>query len=502
MSKLKIIVIGSGMAGLYAGAYLAREGMAVTVLEKEPTPGGLLASFHRQGSWFDTGLHYLGSLSRGQALWRYFQALDLFPLCQFDAMDEAGFEEYHFPGFKFAVPQGWDGLIRSLEAVFPEEQTGIRECAADWQRLAGRFPLYNIQTEYKPGQEGEILADPLALQPLAQYLEEHFHNPRLRAVLSANNALYGIAPDECPLYIHALIMDSFVSGAWRVHGPSRALVQALVQRLREAGGELRVNARVKHLASENQRVRAVVLENGEELAADWVICTVHPKEMLGLVEPHALRPVYRQRISGLEETISVFGLSLTLRGEGVATPRRNYFLHRNWNTSEAYHTFAQDDPFDPGTIFVSPVETSPGRAKTISIMCPMLYANWSAWCGSTRAHRPEAYVQAKEKVALNLIRRLDELWPGVSNQVEFWEGATPLTFRDYTATWEGSAYGIKKSCAHLREATLSGRTRLENLLLAGQSVVLPGIVGATTSAAAAVGNIVGYEQLIRKVGRL
>lgn len=502
MGQPKVVVIGSGMAGLYAGTYLAREGMDVTILEKEPTPGGLLASFHRRGSWFDTGLHYLGSLSPGQALWRYFQALDLFPLCQFDAMDDCGFEEYRFPGFTFDVPQGWAAFVRSLETTFPLEKDAIRTCAKDWQTLAGLFPLYNLQAPLKPGQEAEILADPLALQSLAGYLQERFRDPRLRAVLSANNPLYGIAPDECPLYIHALITDSFISGAWRVHGPSRNLVQALVQRFREAGGTLRVNARVRQLASENQRVRAVVLDSGEELAADWVIFTAHPKEMLGMVAPHALRPIYQQRVSGLEETISVFGLSLTLRGAGVATPRRNYFLHRHWDTSEVYHAFAAHDPYDPDTIFVSPVETSPGYAKTISIMCPMPFAFWAPWKDTPRSNRPVAYREAKEKIALALIRRLEELWPGVGTQVDFWEGATPLTFRDYTGTWDGSAYGIKKSCEHLREATLSTRTRLENLLLAGQSVVLPGIVGATTSAAAAVGNIVGYEALVKKLARL
>jgi all-trans-retinol 13,14-reductase len=502
MSKSKVVVIGSGMAGLYAGAYLAREGFSVTVLEKEPTPGGLLASFCRQGNWFDTGVHYLGSLSRGQTLWRYFQALDLFPLCQFDAMDNEGFEEYRFPGFAFSVPQGWDAFIQSLEAAFPLEKEGIRACAAEWRRLASQFPLYNLSREFAPGQEAEVLSNPLALQPLAGYLQERFRDPRLRAVLSANNALYGIAPDECPLYIHALITDSFLSGAWRVHGPSRVLVQALATRLREAGGELRCNARIQRLASENQRVRAAVLDSGEEIAADWFISTVHPKAMLGFMEPHTLRPVYRQRISDLEETISAFGLSLTLRGQGVPTPRRNYFLHRDLDTSAVYHRFKTSDPFDPATVFVSPMESSPGFARTLSIMCPMAYSAWAPWESSLRGARPEGYLRAKEQMALSLIARLEELWPGVGARVEVWEGATPLTFRDYTGTWEGSAYGIKKSVAHLREATLSVRTRLENLLLAGQSVVLPGIVGATTSAAAAVGNILGYAELLHKLGRL
>jgi all-trans-retinol 13,14-reductase len=502
MGKTKVVIIGSGMSGLFAGALLAREGVDVTVLEKEPNPGGLLASFRRRGTWFDTGVHYLGSLAPGQVLWKYFQTLDLFPLCQFDQMDARGLEEYRFPGgYSFQVPQGWDAYEQHLVDSFPAEKSAIQACVRDWRSMAEHFPLYNLNITFSPEQESEVFSDPKAAMPLREYLKQHFSDPKLRACLSANNALYGIAPDECPVYIHALIVDSFINSAWRVRGSSQTLCQALVQRLREAGGQIRLNSRVQKLVSENKRIAKAVLDSGEEITADWFISTIHPKQMLGLVDDQAVRPIYRQRINRLEETISGFVLSLSLSGEGVPTPRRNYFLHRTWDTAAAYHVKDKEAWFNPEAIFVSPLETSPGYSRTISIMCPMPWPIWSAWQDSTRASRPEAYRQTKERIARVLIQRLEEVWPGISQRVEFWDGATPLTFRDYTGTWEGSAYGIKKGCTQLRESTLSVRTRSENLLLAGQSVVLPGIVGATISAAAASGIIMGFPNLIKRLSQ-
>jgi all-trans-retinol 13,14-reductase len=501
MGSSKIVVMGSGMSGLFAGALLAREGLSVTVLEKEPSPGGLLTSFQRRGSWFDTGVHYLGSLAPGQVLWKYFNALDLFSLCQFDELDPNGFEEYRFPGLNFRLPRGWEAAARRLEEVFPKEKENLRACIRDWRRIAEHFPLYNLDTEIVPGRESEFLSDPQALMPLSRYLQERFSDERLRAVLSANNALYGIEPDDCPVYIHALIMDSFIQSAWRVRGSSRALCRALLQRLCEAGGEMKVRSRVTRLVTEGNRVRAAVLDSGEEITGDWFISTLHPKHMLGMLGEHAVRPIYRQRILSLDETISVFGLSLALSGNGVPSPRRNYFLHRSWDTGEAYGMRTEAEFFDPSTLFISPVESSPGYARTLSIMAPMDWSLWSRWEGTSRAHRPDDYQQAKAKVAQALIRRVEEVWPGVGAQVEFWDGATPLTFQDYTGTWQGSAYGLKKSCSRLREATLSVRTRLENLVLAGQSVVLPGIMGVTISAMAAAGCIVGFPQLIGRLNK-
>ncbi len=52
---MKAIIIGSGMAGLTAGAYLARAGYEVTVYEQFPTPGGVTATLEQDGFRWDIG---------------------------------------------------------------------------------------------------------------------------------------------------------------------------------------------------------------------------------------------------------------------------------------------------------------------------------------------------------------------------------------------------------------------------------------------------------------
>ena len=52
---MKAIVIGSGFAGLSAAASLAKKGYAVTVLEKNETPGGRARVFRQDGFTFDMG---------------------------------------------------------------------------------------------------------------------------------------------------------------------------------------------------------------------------------------------------------------------------------------------------------------------------------------------------------------------------------------------------------------------------------------------------------------
>ena len=70
----------------------AKNGMQVTVLEREAQVGGCLQTFRRGAALFDTGFHYVGALGEGESLntlFSYFDLLDL-PWIQ---LDEECFDE-------------------------------------------------------------------------------------------------------------------------------------------------------------------------------------------------------------------------------------------------------------------------------------------------------------------------------------------------------------------------------------------------------------------------
>ena len=72
-----LLVIGSGIGGLVSALILAKEGRKVCVLEKNNQFGGNLQTFSRNKLIFDTGVHYIGGLSRGQNLHRFFSYLGI-----------------------------------------------------------------------------------------------------------------------------------------------------------------------------------------------------------------------------------------------------------------------------------------------------------------------------------------------------------------------------------------------------------------------------------------
>lgn len=72
--------------------------------------------------------------------------------------------------------------------------------------------------------------------------------------------------------------------------------------------------------------------------------------------------------------------------------------------------------------------------------------------------------------------------------------STPLTYRDYTLTPNGSAYGVRKDYNNPMMTLLSAKTPIPNLLLTGQSLTLHGLLGVTMSSLFTVAEVLGREE--------
>ena len=95
-------------------------------------------------------------------------------------------------------------------------------------------------------------------------------------------------------------------------------------------------------------------------------------------------------------------------------------------------------------------------------------------------------------------QRLFSLYPAFENTYRILDSASVLTFRDYLHSPTGSAYGIKQKLGQLN---LFGQLPLRNVYAAGQSAVLPGLLGAMLSSFVVSRAIVGknsYHKFVEK----
>ena len=136
MESYDAIIIGGGLGGLVTAATLSKEGLGVCVLEQHSTIGGCLQSFKRCGCNFDTGMHYVGSLNKGQIMHQYFKYLGVINDLKLQQLDPKGFDQFRFlDGTCYAHAAGYENFIDTLSSKFPEEAQGIAEVAGIIKRV-------------------------------------------------------------------------------------------------------------------------------------------------------------------------------------------------------------------------------------------------------------------------------------------------------------------------------------------------------------------------------
>lgn len=489
------VIVGSGVAGMTAGILLAREGKKVLVVEQYRKPGGLMLGYHRQGSRFPTGVHCLGSLEEGQPLWRYFKYLGVLDRIKLVKMDPGGFNEYVFPDQTFLIPQGHQAFQEKLLEYFPQEKQAILRFVEDIKKIVKNFSLYNLRSEVESPLEMSFL------QPVSAYLDSLTDSRELKGVLSAINPLFGIPPEECPRYILSLVLDSFLKSSWRIDESQGSLVDGMVNSLKNQGGEIRCKSLVVEITSDSEGVKGLRLDGGEYIETDTVIFTGHPKQLPDLCPKGTLRPAFKRRLSEAPEGTGTFGIALQWEGEKCPLVLRDVFLYNSWDVGKQYRQKLFTKREVPGLIYCSgSPEPTKGNYSVVALCC-MSSEEMTPWEDTQSGKRPENYREAKEALVAQVFSMLKEKWPEAASNMAVVDSFSPLTFRDYTLTFSGSAYGLKKSVAKLRHSTLKAVTRIKGLLLAGQSVVLPGVLGTVISSVDACGFLLSHQYLINQISK-
>ena len=126
MKRNSVIIIGAGLGGLECGYILAKNGMKVTVLEREAQVGGCLQTFRRGAALFDTGFHYVGALDEGEALYTLFNYFDLMGL-PWKRLDEDCFDEVVIGEDVFAFANKHQHFYDRMSVRFPKEREGLKK---------------------------------------------------------------------------------------------------------------------------------------------------------------------------------------------------------------------------------------------------------------------------------------------------------------------------------------------------------------------------------------
>lgn len=484
----RALIIGGGAAGLGAALLCRRLGLEVLLLEAAPALGPLIRGFQRRGLAFETGFHYAGGLAEGGVLHRYLDRLGLF---------RAGLKTLPLPDpggetlrlgrgedrWELRVPQG-RAAFRSL---FPPS-AALDAFFAEGAAIVSASPFLN-PGRFGPGQTWPLLSEEATLAEKLAPLELP---DRLRTLLGFRCLLYGLTPAEAGWTDFALVNTPFLEGTHTFVDGGAGLARAFEAALAEAGAEARTGRQVVALEVNGQG-RAVGLAarraDGalEREAGDFLVYCANPAALPGLLPAGALRPVFIRRLAGLAATRPPF-MVFASSGAGCFE-RRQIFL----GPGDCLDDWLAPDS---GLLYFS---GGPGRAGRwpVTIIGPLPQAATAAWRGSRPEARPAEYEAFKRQRAEAVVQVLLDRCPEFQGDLEIMDSATDLTLTRYCLAQSGGIYGRRHGPG---QPPLWPVTRLRGLALAGQDILLPGLLGALASAAVALGSLTGFESLREVLG--
>ncbi len=488
-----IAIIGGGLGGLLSAAILSKEGFSVCLIEKNPQLGGCIQTFRRDGCIFNTGLNYTESLEEGQTLYKYFKYFGLIDKLKLRKLDTEGFEHIAFKDAEYRFAMGHDNFIETLSASFPENRNDLTNYINKLREVCTFFPLYSLD-------EGSpyLFDNEYHKTSASEFLNSITSNKRLANVLAGSNMLYAGVENKTPLFIHSLINYSFIDSAWRLVDGSRQLTTLLADNIKQNGGTIYNNCEVTRFVMSEGIISHVETNSHGEIRAKQYISNIHPAVTFNLIDKEFKNKTYFKRIQELDNTMAMFTLYIVMKKDAFPYMNYNYYYYDQDNVWVAGE---YDEKLWPQCyVFMTHASSkSENFADSISVITYMKYDEVKKWENSFVGNRGEDYETFKLEKAEKLLNLVEQKFPGFRSKIFKFYTSSPLTYRDYTGTVDGSAYGILKDAKEPLKSVILPKTKIPNLFFTGQNINLHGILGVTITSVLTSAEFTGLNYLMNKI---
>jgi phytoene desaturase len=445
MKTNMVIVIGAGVGGLTAATHLAKQGVKVTVVEKNSRPGGRCDRLSRDGHHFDTGPTLL--------------VMPLLYEAEFAALG-ASFHEvldlqrvdptYHLVfdnGSQLALtsdmksmqeqlerfePDSFQGLLRYLDEGYRHYHLGIEKLVhPDFRRASDFFKLEHLPLVYQ-------------VKPLVKHyanMAHYFDDPRLKAAFTFQDVYMGLSPFEAPATFSMMPYTELAHGVWYPKGGMYQVVEALMALAREAGVEFLFNTTVEQIAVDGKGAHGILVD-GQLMEADAVLANADLPYVYQNLLPHDGQGKKLERKRYSCSVISFFW--------GIDKPYETLSPHTLFladDYRENFDSIIRDLslPANPSLYIHAPARLDPSMAPegqdTLIGIVPV---------GHMSANGEQDWPALRDQAREHVFRRLRSLGiHDLEEHIKFEINFTPLSWRKRYNLAKGSTHGLCHNLSQL-----------------------------------------------------
>ena len=266
----KIIVIGSGFAGLSAATHLADKGFAVTVLEKNASSGGRGRLFSAEGFHFDMGPSWYWMPDVFERYFNHFgkSTRDYYDLVRLDPSYTVIFGKDDF----MDIPARMDALEQLFEQREPGSSLNLRKFLA---QAAYKYKVGINEFVQKPSLsfteflQPKYLIDAVRLQifeSFATHARKFFKNEQLLQLVEFPVLFLGATPQHTPALYSLMNYADMSLGTWYPMGGMYKIGEAMTKLALEKGVTFKFEEAAKKISVENGKATKVITAKGEYLA--------------------------------------------------------------------------------------------------------------------------------------------------------------------------------------------------------------------------------------------
>ncbi|AWM02781.1 1-hydroxycarotenoid 3,4-desaturase CrtD [Bradyrhizobium amphicarpaeae] len=489
MPRDRVVVVGSGVAGLVSAFALAARGLDVTVLERAAAPGGKMRQIAIGASLIDSGptvftMRWVFDELFAAAGQNFADHVRLSPL---DILARHAWDD-HAQLDLFADQERTVDAIGDLAGA--EEADGYRAFCRDTRRIYEILEKPFLRAPH-PSMGGLIGADGLRgvmrlpqIKPFSSMwsaLGRYFADPRLRQLFGRYATYCGSSPYLAPATL-MLVAHVEREGVWSIDGGMHTLAKALADCASSFGATIRYGEEVSEVLISGGRASGVRLASGERIVADAVIVNAD----VGAIADGMLGVPARRAATAIPlraRSLSAMAWSVVAKPDGFPLHRHNVFFSSDY-AAEFDDIFAHDRlPREP-TVYVCAQDRDDGIAAggperfLVLVNAP---AN-----GDRHVYDAMEVAQCAQRTFGMLERRGLRLQP----QADAMQVTTPADFNRMFPATGGALYGRSSHGWTASFQRPGARTRIPRLYLAGGSTHPgPGVPMAALSGRSAAASL-------------
>lgn len=446
--KPKINIIGAGISGLCAGAYLQMSGFETQIFEKHSIPGGLCTSWQKGEFTIDGCAHWILGSDKGSGfyhMWSELLDLESIPFHHHDIRISVELKNNadKYGNKIFNVYTNLDKLRDYLLDLSPEDSKVIHSFINDIRVLQNyelppvmdKLPLIpSIIRGIKMTRYLKFLFILMKQKKQSNYdLAKKFKSPFLK---EGFEMLFDGQEVKMLVFNFPHAVFDQKSAGYPIGG-SLSWAQRIADKYEALGGKIHYNTPVKKILTENDQAKGLLVRNDVTHYCDAVLSAA---DWYKTVFEYLDGKYVDEKILKLKEgkVIDVY-YSILLVSFGLKKMYKEHPHFYRFPTPIKLESPCGTTWERLETHFYNYDPTLAPAGKTV-MACSFYTTNGAYWIDLRKNHRAK-YREEKIKFTNSLIELLELKFPGIKDDIEEVDFATPATVLRYTNNWQGSAQG-------------------------------------------------------------